>query len=279
MLDTNRLKRSISAVLIILLLTAVAVVGLGPIYYLITTSLKSRSEYLFNIFGLPQKITLENFRRVVFEYNFPRMFMNSLLLTLCSVFIGTYLAALSAYAFGKMRFIGKNAFFNLIIPLMSIPPIVMVIPLFVLMTKMKMVNNFPAPILIYVGLIIPFSIYLITSFMNSIPDTIIEAARIDGCSNMGIFHRIVIPLSVPALTTVIIVNGMWVWNELLIAFIFLQSEDKRTLMVGLTSLQGLYNVDIPLMMAGATIVTIPLMIIYIISQRWFIRGLVQGAIK
>jgi ABC-type glycerol-3-phosphate transport system permease component len=279
MLDTNRLKRSTSAVLIILILTVVAVVGLGPIYYLIITSLKSRSEYLFNIFGLPQKITLENFRRVVFEYNFPRMFMNSLLLTLCSVLIGTYLAALSAYAFGKMQFLGKNAFFNLIIPLMSIPPIVMVIPLFVLMTKMKMVNNFPAPILIYVGLIIPFSIYLITSFMNSIPDTIIEAARIDGCSNMGIFHRIVLPLSVPALTTVIIVNGMWIWNELLIAFIFLQSEEKRTLMVGLTSLQGLFNVDIPLMMAGATIVTIPLLIIYIVSQRWFIRGLVQGAIK
>ena len=96
MLDTNRLKRSISAVLIILILTAVAVVGLGPIYYLIITSLKSRSEYLFNIFGLPQKITLENFRRVVFEYNFQSMFVNRLFLTLFSVFIGTYLAALSA---------------------------------------------------------------------------------------------------------------------------------------------------------------------------------------
>ena len=83
----------------------------------------------------------------------------------------------------------------------------------------------------------------------------------------------------PAITTSIIINGMWIWNELLIAFIFLQSESKRTLIVGLTSLQGLYNRDIPLMMAGATVVSIPMIIAYIVSQRWFIKGLVQGSIK
>jgi ABC-type glycerol-3-phosphate transport system permease component len=83
----------------------------------------------------------------------------------------------------------------------------------------------------------------------------------------------------PAITTSIIINGMWIWNELLIAFIFLQSESKRTLIVGLTSLQGLYNRDIPLMMAGATVVSIPMIIAYVVSQRWFIRGLVQGSIK
>ncbi|MHA2290466.1 MAG: carbohydrate ABC transporter permease, partial [Promethearchaeota archaeon] len=176
-MNVYKIKRQTSALLIIVILILISIIGIGPIYYLVVTSLKSKSEYLFNIFGLPKNITFLNYAKVVFEYNFPRMFINSILLTFFSVFIGTYLSALCAYAFGKLKFFGKNLMFNSIIPLMSIPAIVMIIPLFVLMTKIKLVNRYPAPIIIYIGLIIPFSLYLITSFMNSIPDTLIEAAR------------------------------------------------------------------------------------------------------
>jgi ABC-type glycerol-3-phosphate transport system permease component len=246
---------------------------------MISSSFKTRTEYLGNIIGFPKTFVLENYQKVIFDFNFPLMFFNSLLLTGSSVFIGIYLSALAAFAFGKMKFKGRNFLFNLMIPLMSIPAIVMFLPLFLMMKKVNLIDQYPAPIIIYVGLIIPFSVFMITSFMDSIPNELLEAARIDGCSNIGIFHRIVLPLLSPALSTAAIVNGMWIWNELLIAFIFLQSEGKKTLVVKLTTLQGLYDMNIPLVMAGATIVSIPIIIAYIISQRWFIRGLIQGSIK
>jgi len=279
MFNVYKMKKIIVALIITVVLIAISVVDLGPIYFLVVTSLKTKAEYLHNIFGLPKDVTFENFKKVIFVYDFPRMFINSIILTFFSIAAGIYISAFASYAFGKMNFRGKNTLLNMIIPLMSIPAIVMFIPLFIIMTKLDLVNRYPAPIIIYTGLIIPFTIYLLTSFMNSVPDELLEAARIDGCSNISIFHRIVLPLMAPAITTSIIINGMWIWNELLIAFIFLQSESKRTLIVGLTSLQGLYNRDIPLMMAGATVVSIPMIIAYIVSQRWFIKGLVQGSIK
>jgi ABC-type glycerol-3-phosphate transport system permease component len=165
------------------------------------------------------------------------------------------------------------------VPLMAIPAIVMFLPLFVMMKNIMLVDQYPAPILIYIGLIIPFSVFLISSFMNSIPNEIIESARIDGCSDIKIFHRIILPLLSPAISTAVIVNGMWIWNELLIAYIFLQSESKKTLIVKLMTLQGLHDMNIPLVMAGATVVSIPIIFAYIVSQRWFISGLVQGSIK
>jgi len=277
--DSYKVKRLIVAAVIVLVLVILTVVDIFPMYYMISSSFKTRTEYLSNIIGFPKTFILDNYKKVLFDFNFPLMFFNSLLLTGVSVFIGIYLSALAAFAFGKMKFRGRNFLFNLMIPLMSIPAIVMFLPLFLMMKRVNLIDQYPAPIIIYVGLIIPFSVFMITSFMDSIPNELLEAARIDGCSNIGIFHRIVLPLLSPALSTAAIVNGMWIWNELLIAFIFLQSEGKKTLVVKLTTLQGLYDMNIPLVMAGATIVSIPIIIAYIISQRWFIRGLIQGSIK
>jgi ABC-type glycerol-3-phosphate transport system permease component len=279
MARVRKLKRNLIEILIVLVLLAICVVDLVPLYYMVSASLKTRAEYIRNVVGPPMKPTAENYTTVLFEFNFPRMFMNSLILTVVSVVAGVYVSSLAAFAFGKMRFRGRDLIFNLMIPLMAIPAIVMFLPLFVMMKNVGLVDTYPAPILIYVGLIIPFSIFLITSFMSSVPDEILESARIDGASNLGIFHRILIPLLSPAIATAVIVNGMWIWNELLIAFIFLQSDAKKTLVVKLTTLQGLHDMNIPLVMAGATVVSVPIIFAYALSQRWFVRGLVQGSIK
>jgi ABC-type glycerol-3-phosphate transport system permease component len=279
MVRLRKLKRNLVEILIVLLLVVICVVDLIPLYYMVSASLKTRAEYIRNVVSLPLKPTVDNYVTVLFEFDFPRMFANSLILTVASVAVGVYVSSLAAFAFGKMRFRGRDIIFNLMIPLMAIPAIVMFLPLFVMMKNVGLVDTYPAPILIYVGLIIPFSIFLITSFMSSVPDEILESARIDGASNLGIFHRILIPLLSPAIATAVIVNGMWIWNELLIAFIFLQSDVKKTLVVKLTTLQGLHDMNIPLVMAGATVVSVPIIIAYVLSQRWFIRGLVQGSIK
>lgn len=279
MLLSYKFRKKIGISLIVLLLLVISVIDLVPIYYMITSALKTRYEYLNNIIGLPISVTLENFRNILFKFNFPRMFVNSILITSMSVAIGVIVASLAAYAFGKMKFRGKEFMFNMMVPLMSIPAIVMFLPLFVLMKNVGLIDTYPAPIIIYVGVTLPFSIFLLTSFMDSVPNALLDMAKIDGCTRFATYRRIVMPLLSPAISTIIIINGMWIWNELLIAFVFLQSEAKQTLVVKLTSLQGLHDMNVPLVMAGAVIVSVPIIAVYIIAQRWFIRGLVQGSIK
>jgi ABC-type glycerol-3-phosphate transport system permease component len=279
MTNEAKIKKTVATVLIVALLVIICIVDLVPLYYMIAASFKTRFEYLNNIIGLPVDFTFENYVNIIVKFNFPRMFFNSILITSVSVLAGIYIASLAAFAFGKMKFKGRDFMFNLMVPLMSIPAIVMFLPLFVMMKNIDLIDRYPAPILIYIGLILPFSIFLLTSFMDSVPNVILDTARIDGCKNYTIFHKMILPLLSPAISTAVIVNGMWIWNELLIAFIFLQSESKKTLVVKLTTLQGLHDMNVPLVMAGATIVSVPIIIAFVISQRWFIRGLVQGSIK
>jgi len=163
--------------------------------------------------------------------------------------------------------------------LMVVPPVVMIIPLFVSMVRWHLVNTYQGTILIYTGLLLPFSIYLMTNFFRAIPREIIEAARMDGCSSLGVFWRIMMPLSAPAVITLIVVNALWAWNELLIALVFMQKDELKTLMVGISSMRSRNYVDIPATMAGLLIATIPIVIIYMFGQRFFIRGLTSGAVK
>lgn len=261
---------------------ALAVVALGvilPLVFSVITTLKTSDEYYGNPLGLPEALYLDNYRQIFLEFDFLRLLGNSLFLTIVSVVVGSYVALMAAFAFGKMEFRGRQFLSGILVPVMSVPAIVMVIPLFSFFSDLRLTNSFLAPIIIYIGLIIPFSVYLVTSFMDSIPNEILESARMDGLGTMGIFHRIILPLSVPAISTVMITQGMWIWNELLIAFIFLQKETQRTLVVGLTSIQGLYSVDVPLMITGAVVVSLPLLIAFVFSQRYVIRGLVEGAVK
>jgi ABC-type glycerol-3-phosphate transport system permease component len=134
-------------------------------------------------------------------------------------------------------------------------------------------------ILVYIGLMLPFSIYLLTNFFRAIPVSLIEAAKIDGASDLRTFRSVVLPLSGPPLITLTIVNLLWVWNELLLALVFLQSDEKKSLMVGITGFQSRYSLSIPTIMAGMTIATLPLVIIYIFGQRHFIAGLTAGSTK
>jgi len=270
-------RLSLSLKYAVLILVAIAVIV--PLLFAVMTTLKTSDEYIRNPLGLPQTLYLENYREIFQKFNVPRLLLNSLILTFSSVAIGCYVSVMAAYAFGKMEFPGRRLLSGILVPIMSVPAIVMVIPLFTFFSSLDLINTFAAPIIVYVGLIIPFSVYLVTSFMDSIPNEILEAATIDGLGTFGIFHRIIIPLSLPAISTVMITQGMWIWNELLVAFIFLQKEELRTVVVGLTSIQGLYTTNIPLMITGAVVISLPLLLAFIFSQRYVIRGLVEGALK
>ncbi len=261
------------------LVVLATLLSLFPVYFMTVSAFKTKSEYLANKWGLPPSLYLENFNVALAGEKFFMRFANSAILTVGSVAISLIIACLAAYAFARAEFRGKRVLFNLILTLMVVPPVVMVVPLFVSMVRWHLVNTYQGTILIYTGLLLPFSIYLMTNFFMTIPHEIVEAARIDGCSNIGVFWRIMMPLSAPAVITLVVVNALWVWNELLIALVFMQKDELKTLMVGIAALRSRNYVDIPATMAGLLIATIPIVVVYIFGQRYFIRGLTSGAVK
>lgn len=253
--------------------------SLFPVYFMTVSAFKTKAEYISDKFGPPDSLYWANFSTAVAGEKFFIRFANSTILTVGAVSASLVIACLAAYAFARMNFPGKRTLFNLTLSLMVVPPVVMVVPLFVSMVRWGLINSYAGTTLIYVGLLLPFSIYMMTNFFKTIPWEIIEAARIDGCSSFGVLWRILMPLSAPAVITLIVVNALWVWNELLIALVFMQKDELKTLMVGISALRSRNYVDIPATMAGLLIATIPIIVLYIFGQRYFIRGLTGGAVK
>jgi ABC-type glycerol-3-phosphate transport system permease component len=243
------------------------------------TAFKTPDTWLHNQFGLPIPFTMQNISQALDQGRLLVWFRNSVTVTISAILISTVVSALAAYALARMRFRGRDTYLNSMIILMVIPPAVIILPLFVLMVQIDLINTLQGLVLIYVGMLIPFSIYLLVSFFRGLPSELFDAAAIDGCSNFGTLWRIVVPLSSPAFVTLIVVNALWVWNELLIALVFLQSEELKTLMPGLTLFRGHFQVNEPLIMAGTLIATLPMVILYLFGQRFFIEGLVAGAVK
>ena len=262
-----------------LLLLLFSLLCLFPLYYLFVTAFKTKAEYLTNLFSVPLAPILSNFVTVFRGRRFLLWFANSLILTGGSVAAGLAISLAAAYAFAKMAFRFREQIFGFLLVLMIIPPVVMVIPLFKLMIAMGILNTYVSVIIIYTGLTIPFSIYLLASFFRTVPGAIVDSARIDGCRDIRLLTSIMVPLAAPAIITTVLVNALWVWNELLIAVIFLQRDNLKTLMVGLTIFKSRYNLDIPVTMAGLALATIPMLALYFAGQKYFIKGMVAGAVK
>lgn len=261
------------------ILIVATLVALAPSAFMIMTSLKSDEEYVFNKTSFPHGIVFDHFHAVLFESDFLNWMVNSAILAFGAVILSTVVSCLGAYAIARMQFVGRSLLFSASTALMAIPPVVMIVPLFVLYTQLSLISTYEGAIVIYAGLITPFSVYLLTSFFRSLPKELFESARIDGAGDLLILLKIVIPLSLPALLTLVVVNALYVWNDLLIAIIFLQDDAKRTLMAGISVFQGRYNDKIPLTMAGMTFASAPMVILYITFQKHYIQGLMAGSIK
>jgi raffinose/stachyose/melibiose transport system permease protein len=255
------------------------IVALTPTIYMISTALKSQEDYVLDKVGFPTQPVLDHFRSALLDSPFLTWMANSTILVVGAVSLSAFVSCLGAYAIARMEFRGRDTLFAISTSLMAVPPVVMIVPLFVLFTQLSLISTYRGAIVIYAGLITPFSIYLLTTFFRTLPRELFESARIDGASDLSILLRIVLPLSLPALLTLVVVNALFVWNDLLIAIIFLQDDSKRTLMAGLSVFQGRYNDLIPLTMAGMVIASAPMIILYIAFQKYFIRGLMAGAIK
>lgn len=258
---------------------AIGVAAIYPVYYLVSTSLKSREAWTQDQFGLPLSPTLDNYSAVFQDGRIPVWFVNSIIVTGAAVLVSTVVSALAAFAIARLRFRGRVFLLRLNIALMVIPPAVLIIPLFLGFQPLGLNDTYQGVVLIYAGMLVPFSVFMLTSFFRTLPAELFEAARIDGATTTRILRSIVVPLSGPGLITLIVVNALWAWNELLIALVFLQNDQRRTLMAGLTLFKGHYSVNEPLVMAGTFIAVLPMLLLFLFGQRFFVRGLVAGAVK
>jgi ABC-type glycerol-3-phosphate transport system permease component len=275
----DRVRRALPSVYRHGLLLVASGLALYPILFMVGTAFKTRADYLANPYALPWPISFGNFSQAVNGGEFMTWFKNSVVLTVGSVILSTASAALAAFAVARMRWPGRNLFLSINVALMVVPPVVMLVPLFIFFTNLHLVSTYQGVILIYSGLTLPFSVYMLTNFFRTIPRELVESALIDGTGHLGILLRVILPLSVPALVTLVVVNALWVWNELLIALVFLPEDKLKTLMVGVTVFQNRYNLDVPVTMAGMLLASLPMILLYLFGQRFFIRGLTAGAVK
>jgi ABC-type glycerol-3-phosphate transport system permease component len=275
----RRRRRSLANLPQHLVLAVAAVLALAPVLFMIMTALKTENQYLNDTLGPPWPLSLSNFRAALHGGDFFTWLKNSAIMTLGSVIVATIAAALCAFAIARMRFRGQNLLLSVNIALLIVPPVVLLIPLFAQYSDLGLISTYRGVIVIYAGLTAPFSVYLLTNFFRTIPHELLESALADGASHFRLLWQIVVPLSAPAFVTLVVVNALWVWNELLIALVFLPEDRLKTLMVGITVFQGRYSLDVPVLMAGMLLASVPMLILYLIGQRFFIRGLTAGAVK
>ncbi|MER3439232.1 MAG: carbohydrate ABC transporter permease [Chloroflexota bacterium] len=261
-----------------LILAPLVLINLVPLYFMAANSLKTGDAYLDAPLNLPLEPTLANFRTAL-DAGFARWFLNSVLVTAGSAALSLVVAAPPAYALTWLTRRRGTLIARLIASLMILPPIVVLIPLYQTVASLGLLNTRFSVTLVYAGLMFPFTTFLLYNFFRSIPRELLEAAALDGGGRSRAFVEIVLPLSRPVLITAAVVNGLWAWNELLIALVFLQREELRTLMVGIATFQSKYNLNIPATMAGLLLATFPVLLVYIVGQRSFVAGLIAGALR
>jgi raffinose/stachyose/melibiose transport system permease protein len=257
-------------------LTIVCLASLYPLWFIVSTALKTNTAYQLDPTGFPSDPTLGALRSIVTDQPLPRWMWNSFLVTVSAVAVSTLVALLAAYAAVFGRFPGHRIFLSTSVALMVVPPVTLLVPMFVLMVDTGWINHLQSVIVFYTGLLVPFAVFFLANFFRTIPHELVEAASVEGAGPFTVLRRIVMPLSGAAGFTLFIVQAIWVWNELLIALVFLQNENSRTLMAGLAQFQGRYSTNQPLVLAGALISIAPVVLLYLSGQRFFVRGLTAG---
>lgn len=269
------------------LLGVLAVVTLIPFAWLLIASLKTKDDFFASIFFPPGdgpfgigwgRLTFDNYRNLFTEYGFGRPFINSVFYSSSSAVIGTLVSAAAGYALAKFRFRGHQAFTFLVLALIILPPTLLIAPGYELLYNLGLLNTVP-------GLILPmvapaFGVFLFRqSVSQSVPDQLLEAARIDGCSELEIFFSVVLPLIRPMVGAFLLITFLGMWNNFISPQIVLQSPEKQPLSVAIAQLRGLYRTDYGLLMAGTVVSIAPVAVLFLMLQKQFISGLTSGAVK
>ncbi len=255
-----------------------AVIALIPFMWMISTSLKSRGALMsIPIEWIPAEPTLDGYAKVFSRFPFLRTIGNSLLISVAYTLITLISASMAAFAFAKLRFRGSGAILSVYIATMMIPTQVTMIPLFVVMNRLGLIDSYASVIL--PSMFKPFAVFLLVQQMKTIPNDYIDAARIDGAGLFQTYRKVALPLCIPTLATLAVTTFMESWNDYLWPLLMLTDRNKMTLPIALSTLNGQYSTEYNVLMAGSLISMIPIIIIYIAAQKQFKSGLMAGGIK
>jgi multiple sugar transport system permease protein len=266
-------------VIVHLLLYGLALTMLFPFLWMLSTSLKPEDE----VFAWPPRLLpwpphWQNYREAWAIAPFGRYFLNTALVALTVTGASLFLNSLAAYAFARLRFRGRDLLFLLLLATMMIPFQVTMIPTFLILERLGWLDS-------YLGLTVPgfagaFGIFMLRQFMLAIPEDLLDAGRMDGCSELRIYAQIVLPLCKPALATLATFTFMGAWNDFILPLMVVKSDEMRTLTLAVAALSsGLYVMSFPLMMAAATFVILPVLIVFLFAQRFFTRSIVLGGFR
>jgi multiple sugar transport system permease protein len=271
-------KSPLKIIILYIFLSLGALIIIIPFVWMVSTSLKSINEvfsYPPTLFG--DTIRWDNYLRIADRFPFGRFFLNSTIVTSVVVVVQLFTSSLAGYVFARLRFRFRDIIFLVYLATMMIPIHVTLIPVFIIMRSLGLIDKLPALMLTELATV--FGTFLMRQFYLSIPDSLEDAAKIDGCNPFTTYWRIFLPLSKPALATLGVFIFMGMWNDFIRPLIFINSVENMTLTLGLANMQGLYSTDWPVLMAGAFISMIPILIVFLFAQDYFVRSITLTGLK
>ncbi len=257
--------------------TVAAVLSLFPFVFMLLGAIKTRGDFLAHPFGLPHEFTLENFTNL-FSSDFGKYFLNSIILAAVSVTGTVVLAILAAYPLSRFRTRLNTPMMLLFLAGIMVPVHVTLIPIYVLTQQMRMYDSIGGLFGPYIAFNLPIAVFVLASFFRQLPESLFDAAKIDGAGHWRILRKVVMPLSGPAISTVAIITFIFVWNEFVFALVLLSSTPNYPLPLGLNAFYGQFSVNIPGMMAALTLATFPSILFYLVAQERVVSGLAAGAL-
>lgn len=278
--ETNRAPRDWVLIGLWISLFVVAIIWIAPFVFIVFTSLKSTAQVMTSsAFAPPTDPQFSNFANAWARGRFNTTFFNSAIITAIKVPLGLFLSAMAAYALAKipMRF-GKVILLLVLFGTM-IPFQVMLAPIFTLVNGLGLIDTYPGVILPYLAFGIPYQVFILYGFFRAIPKELSEAARIDGASHFTTFRRVFLPVSLPVLAALFILDFVATWNEFAMALVLLQDREMWTLPLGLSAFQGQFSRDYGQLNAAIVMTVLPATLVYLIFQRYFVSGLTSGAVK
>jgi raffinose/stachyose/melibiose transport system permease protein len=273
-----KIARRIENGLLYILLSATSLLILYPIGIIFLSSMKTSPEFMTDPFGWPKTWTLSNYSSAWESANFSTYFGNSFIITIASIIFINLFGSMTAYAL-NWNFKGSKTLFSYFLLGIMIPIQAKIITLFILLKQLGIINTHFGLVLVFIAFNLPLAVFIFFGFFKTIPRELKEAAQLDGCSEVGTFWRIILPISRPIIATVVILTGLNVWNSFFLPLILLQDKKLFPITLGLQRLKGEFSVDWPLFFAAMVMLMIPMIVLFAVAQKQFIKGLTSGAVK
>ena len=251
-----------------------------PFFWIISSSFKSPEEIISRFpTYFPHSFTFEHYNKLIISSDFVKYLINSLIVSFFSMSIAVSLSLLAAYGLHKLKFFGNKLVEHGLLVTYAFPGVILLIPMYLMLSKIGLLNTYFALIIINVTFASPFAVWMLKAFFRMIPNEIEEAAYIDGASRLKILFSIILPLAAPGIASIAIFCFVISWTEYMFASILISGDDLKTLPVGLASIVGQYQIDWGFLLAGATIASLPVIILFVFVGKYFVSGLTDGAIK